>query len=66
MENCSKLNFVNLANNTLDDNIMNNIIDFLNKNNSISSCYFTNNNFTSGTKEVIKSYNRKGKIKIFI
>ena len=66
MENCSKLNFVNLANNTLDDNIMNNIIDFLKKNNSISSCYFTNNNFTSGTKEVIKSYNRKGKIKIFI
>ena len=25
-----------------------------------------NNNFTTGSKEVIKSYNRNGKIKIFI
>ena len=66
MENCVKLNFVNLANNSLDDKIMNNIINFLKKSNSITSCYFSNNNFTIGVKELIKSYNRKGKIKIFI
>ena len=66
MESCNRLNFVNLANNTLDDKIMNNIISFLKKNNSITSCYFTNNNFSTGTKEIIKSYNRNGKIKIFI
>ena len=66
LENCVKLNFVNLANNSLDDKIVNNIINFLKKNNSVTSCYFTNNNFTTGSKEVIKSYNRNGKIKIFI
>ena len=66
MENCVKLNFVNLANNSLNDKIVNNIINFLKKNNSISSCYFSNNNFTTGSKEIIKSYNRNGKIKIFI
>ena len=36
---------------------------YLKKNNSITSCYFTNNNFTSGTKEIIKSYSRNGKVK---
>ena len=66
LESCVKLNFVNLANNSLDDKIVNNIINFLKKNNSVTSCYFTNNNFTTGSKEVIKSYNRNGKIKIFI
>ena len=66
MENCAKLNFVNLANNSLNDKIVNNIANFLQKSNSILSCYFTNNNFTTGAKEIIKSYNRKGKIKIFV
>ena len=66
MENCVKLNFVNLANNSLNDKIVNNIINLLKKSNTISSCYFSNNNFTTGAKEIIKSYNRNGKIKIFI
>ena len=66
MENCVKLNFVNLANNSLDDKSMNNIINFLKKSNSIVSFYLSNNNFTIAVKENIKSYNRKGKIKIFI
>ena len=66
MENCVKLNFVNLANNSLNDKIVNNIINLLKKSNTISSCYFSNNNFTTGAKELIKSYNRNGKIKIFI
>ena len=66
MENCVKLNFINLANNFLDDKSMNNIINFLKKSNSIVSFYLSNNNFTTGAKENIKSYNRKGKIKIFI
>ena len=66
MENCAKLNLVNLANNSLNDKIVNNIINFLKKSSTISSCYFSNNNFTTGAKEIIKSYNRNGKIKIFI
>ena len=66
MENCGKLNFINFANNSLNDKIMDNIINLLKKNGSITSCYFTNNNFTSGTKEIIKSYSRNGKVKIFI
>ena len=66
MENCDKLNFVNLANNSLNDKIVNNIINFLKKSSTISSCYFSNNSFTTGAKEIIKSYNRNGKIKIFI
>ena len=66
MENCAKLNFVNLANNSLNDKIVNNIINFLKKSSTISSCYFSNNSFTTGAKEIIKSYNRNGKIKIFI
>ena len=66
MENCVKLNFVNLANNSLNDAIVNNIANFLKKNNSILSCYFTNNNFSTSAKEIIKSYNRNGKIKIFV
>ena len=66
LEHCVKLNFINFANNSLNDKIMDNIINLLKKNNSITSCYFTNNNFTSGTKEIIKSYSRNGKVKIFI
>ena len=66
MENCAKLSFVNLANNSLNDKIVNNIINFLKKSSTISSCYFSNNSFTTGAKEIIKSYNRNGKIKIFI
>ena len=66
LEGCQKLNVVNLANNFLSDKIVNNIISLLNKNYSITSCYFTNNNFSVGSKEKIKSYNRNGKIKIFV
>ena len=66
LEHCVKFNFINFANNSLNDKIMDNIINLLKKNNSITSCYFTNNNFTSGTKEIIKSYSRNGKVKIFI
>ena len=66
LEHCVKLNFINFANNSLNDKIMDNIINLLKKNNSITSCYFTNNNFTSGTKEIIKSYSKNGKVKIFI
>ena len=66
LEGCQKLNVVNLANNLLSDKIVNNIISLLNKNYSITSCYFTNNNFSVGSKEKIKSYNRNGKIKIFV
>ena len=66
MEECQKLTSINLANNSLTDKIINYIISFLNKNYSISSCYFTNNNFSVRTKEKIKSYNRNGKIKIFV
>ena len=50
MENCVKLNFVNLANNSLNDKIVNNIINLLKKSNTISSCYFSNNSFTTGAK----------------
>ena len=66
MENCQKLTSVNLANNSLSDKVVNNIVNFLKKNSSISSCYFTNNTFSLGSKEKIKSYNRNGKIKIFV
>lgn len=66
MENCSKLTNVNLANNSLSDKIVNNVTSLLNKNLSISSCYFTNNNFSISSKDKIKSYNRNGKIKIFV
>ena len=66
LEGCPKLNVVNLANNLLSDKIVNNIISLLNKNYSITSCYFTNNNFSVGSKEKIKSYNRNGRIKIFV
>ena len=66
MENCSKLTIVNLANNSLSDKIVNNITNLLSKNLSITSCYFTNNNFSVSSKEKIKSYNRNGKIKIFV
>jgi len=66
MENCSKLTIVNLANNSLSDKIVNNVTSLLSKNLSISSCYFTNNNFSISSKEKIKSYNQNGKIKIFV
>ena len=66
MEHCSKLTIVNLANNSLSDKIVNNVTSLLSKNLSISSCYFTNNNFSVSSKEKIKSYNRNGKIKIFV
>jgi len=66
LEECPKLNVINLANNSLSDKIVNNVISLLNKNCCISSCYFTNNNFSVSSKEKIKSYNRKGKIKIFV
>ena len=66
MEGCSKLISVNLANNSLSDKIVNNVVNFLNKNYTVSSCYFTNNNFSVSSKEKIKSYNRNGKIKIFV
>ena len=66
MEGCLKLASVNLANNSLSDKIVYNIVNLLNKNSCISSCYFTNNNFTVSSKEKIKSYNRNGKIKIFV
>ena len=66
MEECQKLTSINLANNSLSDKVINSIISFLNKNYSISSCYFTNNNFSVKNKEKIKSYNRNGKIKIFV
>ena len=66
MEGCSKLISVNLANNSLSDKIVNNVVNFLNKNYNVSSCYFTNNNFSVSSKEKIKSYNRNGKIKIFV
>ena len=54
MEECQKLISINLANNSLTDKIINYIISFLNKNYSISSCYFTNNNFSISSKEKIK------------
>ena len=66
MEHCSKLTIVNLANNSLSDKIVNNVTSLLSKNMSITSCYFTNNNFSVSSKEKIKSYNRNGKIKIFV
>ncbi len=66
LEGCQKLNVINLANNLLSDKIINNIINLLKSNYSISSCYFTNNNFSVSAKDKIKSYNRNGKIKIFI
>ena len=66
MEECQKLTSINLANNSLSDKVINSIISFLNKNYSITSCYFTNNNFPVKDKEKIKSYNRNGKIKIFV
>ena len=66
MEECQKLTSINLANNSLSDKVINSIISFLNKNYSITSCYFTNNNFSVKDKEKIKSYNRNGKIKIFV
>ena len=66
MEICPKLTTINLANNSLSDKIINDIISLLNKSNSIYSCYFTNNNFSITSKEKIKSYNKNGKIKIFV
>jgi len=66
LEECPKLNVINLANNSLSDKIVNNVVSLLNKNYCISSCYFTNNNFFVSSKEKIKSYNRNGKIKIFV
>ena len=66
LEECPKLNNINLANNSLSDKIVNNVVSLLNKNYCISSCYFTNNNFSVSSKEKIKSYNRNGKIKIFV
>lgn len=66
LEGCQKLNVVNLANNLLSDKVTNNIINLLSKNYSISSVYFTNNNFSLAAKDKIKSYNRNGKIKIFV
>ena len=66
MEGCQKLSSINMANNSLSDKIVNNIINLLSKNFSILSCYFTNNNFSVSSKQKIKSYNRNGKIKIFV
>jgi hypothetical protein len=66
MEVCQKLSSINMANNLLSDKIVNNVINLLNKNYSIMSCYFTNNNFSVISKGKIKSYNRNGKIKIFV
>ena len=66
MEVCQKLSSINIANNLLSDKIVNNVINLLNKNYSIMSCYFTNNNFSVISKGKIKSYNRNGKLKIFV
>lgn len=66
MENWSKLTIVNLVNNSLSDKIVNIVTSLLSKNLSISSCYYTNNNFCVSSKEKIKNYNRNGKIKIFV
>ena len=66
IENCNKLCNINLANNLFTDKIVSHIVNFLKKSQMVTSAYFTNNNFSIQSKEKIKSYNRNGKIKIFV
>lgn len=66
IEGCNKLSTLNLANNLLTEKSVKNIVQFLGKNKSLNSVYFTNNNFSVNSKEKIKASCKGGKIKIFL
>jgi hypothetical protein len=53
---------LNIAKNYLTDNCLDAVVSLLKTNKNLKTIYFTNNQFTTGAKEKIKSYAKNNKI----
>ena len=60
------LNSFNISNNYITDKSCDYIVESLIKNKSLKIVYLSNNNFSVQIKEKIRTYNKNGKLKIFI
>ncbi len=63
---CPNLISFNISNNFISDKSTDLIIESLVKNKSLQIVYLSNNNFSVQVKEKIRTYNKNGKLKIFI
>ena len=63
---CINLNSFNISNNYISDKSCDYIVESLIKNKSLKIVYLSNNNFSLQIKEKIRTYNKNGKLKIFI
>ena len=63
---CPNLVSFNISNNFITDKSTDLIIETLVKNKSLKIVYLSNNNFSVQVKEKIRTYNKNGKLKIFI
>ena len=63
---CPTLISFNISNNFISDKSTDLIIESLVKNKSLQIVYLSNNNFSVQVKEKIRTYNKNGKLKIFI
>ena len=63
---CSNLVSFNISNNLISDKSTDLIIETLVKNKSLKIVYLSNNKFSVQVKEKIRTYNKNGKLKIFI
>ena len=65
LENNNCVNNLNIAKNYISDKCIDCILNFFKTNKTVKTIYFTNNNFSTSSKEKLKSYN-KINMKLFI